>query len=92
MKKIEFYKKIEEDIKDLLSESESGSSFLKDKEKLINNRLGTNIIMEFDETRLWRKSLFLSTNAIMLLNYDSKNTLANRAIRECAESMKIFID
>lgn len=87
---MEFYKKIEEDIKELINETESESSFLKDKERLINNRLGTNYLMDFDEARLWRKSLFLSSNAIMLLNYDPYNRLAKRVIKECAEVYENF--
>ncbi|MGE8000256.1 DEAD/DEAH box helicase [Lysinibacillus sp. NPDC093190] len=83
MKKEEFYKKVEEDINDILNASEE--SFLSDKKKLINIRLETNNIVKIDESKIWRETLFLSTNAITLLSYDSTNILAKKAIRECAE-------
>ncbi|MDA1635222.1 DEAD/DEAH box helicase [Bacillus cereus] len=86
MKKNQFHKKVEKDIIDLIDESrEEGKQHYEDLKQLFAHRIGIKSDTKYDEQAIWRKALFLSTNAVLLLGYDSGNIHALRALKQCAE-------
>jgi len=82
MNKIDFLRKLEDEIQKMLSPSS----------KLVNNinqalawKLNARFNRTFDEHYLWSQSLYLSTSSCMLLSEDKQNKIAINGLYESAK-------
>ena len=59
--------------------------FINYKKQIVSWRLNPTFKRTYKESYLWSKSLFLSTNASILLNEGENKRLAIKCLKECAE-------
>lgn len=72
---------ITQDIKNTLSDYRYNNY----KKQVIARKLSADFYPTYDESYLWNRALFLSSNACLLIGEDQETKLASRALKESAE-------
>jgi replicative superfamily II helicase len=81
MKRNEYYNEIEESINRTLN----GGKFNNHIKQMFAWRIGARFERQYDEEYVWRRVLFLSSNACKILKFDNNNNTALRALKISAE-------
>jgi helicase len=81
MDREEYLESITQNLEEILVDSR----FINYKQQLIARKLSVEFNKTFQESYLWNRALFLSTNGCLLLTDISKRRLALRCLKESAE-------
>ena len=81
MNRIDYFNKIETSLEKKLSDS----NFNNNIKQIFAWRVGARFARTYDETYIWSKALYLSSNSCKLLQYDRNNNTALKALKQSAE-------
>lgn len=88
MTREEYFNSLEETVAQTLSESK----FENNIKQMFAWRIGARFDRSYDEQYVWRRALFLSSNACKILKHDNNNVTALRALKLSAEIYEYLSD